>query len=262
MTEGKERLGFRQSVDVMHRLLRGEISPEQGAETLGAPTERVAIYQQFVRLHVRNTLEKNYSILSQLLSGPTWDKLVEDYFSQFPPWDYELNANAERFRELLQQQAQGSGDVQPFHLELAELEWHEWLAFSAQQQIPHRQSLDAPTVNPTLTILEFAYPVSRFVDAWRAARDAGQELPRELPQVDSERVLLFRDPEDNLPVFYQADDGLLFAFKMAYEGTSIEDAAAVSGLPEDAVAKLLQQGARLGLILLPSATWASGTKQG
>ena len=60
---------FRTTMETMHKLLRGEMAATEAARILGAPVERVAIYQDFVRNHIRNALAKNYEVLADLLPG-------------------------------------------------------------------------------------------------------------------------------------------------------------------------------------------------
>jgi hypothetical protein len=252
MNDAMKKPDFKETVELMHQLLRGQITPEEAATRFGAPVERVAIYQEFVKNHVKNALEKNYAVLARLLPADLWGQLLSDYFQQHPPWDYELNANAGQFRDFLRERVTNkSPGLHAFHVELAELEWQEWLAFSSADEIPAPSALDKPAVNPTLAILEFDYPVSKFVDAWREARRQAQPLPQQTPEKSRERVFLFRDPLDHLPVFYKADDSLLFAFKLAYEETGIQEAASLSGLSADTVGQLLKQAAHIGLLVLP-----------
>ncbi|NOZ02323.1 MAG: DUF2063 domain-containing protein, partial [Deltaproteobacteria bacterium] len=122
--------GLKQTVDTVHRMLRGEIDPDEASRLLKAPRERLAVYADFVRRHVKTALEKNYTALPPLLGPKTWNALADDYFMENPPTSYELNAAAEGFRGFLEKRASAYG-LTGFHRALAELEWREWVAYSS-----------------------------------------------------------------------------------------------------------------------------------
>lgn len=112
--------------------------------------------------------------------------------------------------------------------------------------------VDRPTLNPTLGVLRFGYPVSGFVDAFRSSvREDRDERP-EVPQVPApETVLVFRDPDTLLAMFYRPTDSLLFARKVAADGLDAGAASQASGLPIETVREILVRAAHIGLIVLP-----------
>lgn len=238
-----------ETMETMHALLRGELSPEQAAASLGAPVERVAIYQDFVRDHVRTLLEKNYQVTAEVMGSGAWEALVRRFFETRPARHYELNANAEALVELIDECiARGSDEIVPFHRDLATLEWTEWLVYADRAEMPEPSRLDRAVLNPTLVILSLAWPVSGFVQAWRAAKDAATRPP--LPSApDPEQVFVYRDR--GLARFVRADPGLLFAFKIAHDGLTVAQAADLSGLDPVTVAAVVRQASEAGVVILP-----------
>jgi DNA-directed RNA polymerase specialized sigma24 family protein len=242
---------FRTVMETMHKLLRGEMPPAEAARILGAPVERVAIYQHFVRSHISNALLKNYEVLADLLPDAEWEALVESYFKAYPALEFELNANARQFCAYL---AEVGHDVGPFltefHREVAQLEWSEWLVYSTREEIPSFSEVTEPILNPTLIILEFTHPVGSFVDAWRQAKRHGDSRPS-IPGSEQQRVFVLREPTSLLAMFLPASDRHLFAFKMVHEGVSIPDAAQMAGADEATVRSILTDAADAGLVILP-----------
>lgn len=250
---------FGDVMETVHRVLRGQAEVAETARELGIPERRLAVYAGFVRQHVRTAVEKNHSVLAALLRGPTWEALLDGYFRDHPPVSYELNAAAEGFRAHLAAEASaGRHGLTPFHLELAELEWQEWVAYAHPDRIPRPSEVTRPCLNPTLRVLSFEYGVSGFVEAWREAeREGREERPAVLAQPDPEMVLVFRDPVSERAFFYRATDALLFALKTASDGLDVSGAASVAGLPEATVRDLLDRAASVGLIVMPCGTRAA-----
>jgi len=249
----KERTnpGFRTVMETMHKLLRAELSPAEAAAILNAPVERVAIYQDFVRNHIRNALAKNYEVVADLLPDQEWDALVESYFAAHPALDFELNANAGRFCEHLADVGPAvAPSLQDFHREVAELEWSEWLVYSTREEIPSLSAVTGPLLNPTLIILEFNYPVADFVAAGRQARSQGEDGP-EFPAPAAQMVFVLRDPDSLLAMFLPASDRHLFAFKLVHDEISITDAAELADVDEATVRTILVEAAADGLVILP-----------
>ena len=242
--------GLERTVTTMHRMLRGEIEPGQAARLLNAPENRLAAYARFVRQHVRTALEKNFTVLPKLIGG-VWNQLVDSYFRKHPPRDYELNAAAADFRGFLARLVEeGRYGLTAFHVELAELEWQEWLAYSSEEVVPTPEQVDRPTLNPTLAILDLVYPAADFLDAFRESGDRMAENDASM-EPDPQTVFVFRQPRSMNAVFYKADASLLFAFKVVHERLGREEAAIQSGLPATDVSGILARASRLGLIVLP-----------
>lgn len=248
---GASQRGFREVMETVHQVLRGQREVARTARELGIPERRLAVYASFVRQHVRTAVEKNHSVLAALLAGPLWEALLDGYFRSHPPTAYELNEAAAGFRDFLAAEAT-AGRLLPFHLELAELEWQEWVAYGHPARIPGEEEVTRPILNPTLCVLQFQYAVSGFVEAWREAEREGRPGRPEVPTRPSpETVLVFRDPASDLAHFYRASDALLFSLKVVVDGMDIPEAAAIAGVSESVVRDLLDRAASIGLIVLP-----------
>ena len=245
------KITMRESMELFHKLLTGEVTPRQAAEQSGNPVERVAIYRRFVDNHLRAILEKNFVVLCQLLSGPVWDRLVKEYFISHPPRAFEINANAERFPAFLESLVQENDpDINEFHVELAELEWREWQVYASTEDMPQAGELEIPVLNPTLTILDFEHPVLSFAMMWREAVRT-KTLPPAVPKPHKELVFVLRHPETLNAVAHIVDDELLFAFKVVYEEMSIPRAAQESGASVTRIQQVLNRAAGAGVVILP-----------
>jgi len=249
------------SFRAMHRLLRGEASPAEAAAELGASEERLAAYQGFVRGHIAGVLEKNFTVLPELLGPDAWGELRTRYFAEVPAGDFELNANAAAFPGWLAEQVEaGEPGLTEAHAELCELEWQEFAAFADEAELPDPATLPGPTLNPTLRILELRYPIAGFLAAWRrSVPEARPELPtEEAPGV----VFVFRDPETLDHAFAEADDNLLFAFKVVHDEIPLEAAAAAVGADEATVRRTLEEAVSVGLLHLPAGPAEPGPPTG
>ena len=239
-----------QILETMHALLRGTLSAEQAAASLGVSVERIAIYQTFVRDHVRTLLEKNYEITARIAGPDAWQALVNRFFETRPARHYELNANGESLLGLLDDCiAERRADFGPFHRELAELEWTEWRVYADRAEMPEPSHLERVTLNPTLVVLSLSWPVSGFVQAWRAADDAAAHRPPLPEGPEPEQVFVYRSR--GLARFIRADERLLFAFKIAHDGLTVAEAARLSGLDTDTVDAVLRRASEAGIVILP-----------
>jgi hypothetical protein len=243
-----------ESMRAMHELLRGEATPEETGKALGgAPPERLAAYQGFVRGHIEGILTKAFPTLAELVGHCAWHAVGREFFRDVPPADYELNACAEAFPAWLSARIEaGESDLSEFHVEVAELHLAEFAAFADEARIPAPGDLDAPTLNPTLRVLELTYPVAEFVARWRRReREGAPPVPAEpAPEV----VFVFREPGGFRHRFERADDNLLFAFKVVHDGVPLAEAAEAAGAPEALVRQVLGEAAEAGLVILPE-TW-------
>ncbi len=244
---------LRDTLATMHGLLRGAASPEEIGEAFGQPVERVAVYQRFVFAHIRTALEKIYTTLAGVLPQATWEALVRGYFDAFPADDYELNGTARQFPEYLASRAaSGEPGLTEAHVEIAILEWQEFAVFVSEREIP--TTVDRPTLNPTVEILQLSFAVGSFVRDQRAHEDGRHAEPPAFPtEPVAEIVFLLRDPRRLGHRFLVADDAALFAVKIAHEGTPVAEAAARSGLSIPDVQAILAKAATQGLIILPEA---------
>ncbi|MCA9560857.1 MAG: putative DNA-binding domain-containing protein [Myxococcales bacterium] len=235
---------------LMHDVVKQGVEVDAGAAALGVDPARLRIYRNFTRTHVRTALELNLPMTRHLLSeaplGETlWESLYEDYLRACPPRSWELNAAAEAFPAFLEAQLDAGRDgVTHFAVCLAAFEWAQFETLRHPATIP--AEVDATTLNPTLTLLQQAYPVVPYAARWsRGERDLSPPAP-----ADS-IALLFRHPTRHHCRFYAASDVLLFAMKVAHDGLSAQQAAAASGQPLEAVEAALTEAQRTGLILRP-----------
>jgi hypothetical protein len=249
-----EKPGLRQTMETLHLLLRGAIGSGHAAELMGVPENRLRIYQEFVRDHIASVLQKNYTVLSDLLGAEgRWESVVERFFQRCPAGEYELNANAAQLRELLDLWSQqGELGITRFHVELAELEWQEFAVYTAEAEIPTADEAKGLTLNPTLVVLRFDHAVAEYIEAWRE-QVPGSPPPPVPDGPAPETLLVFREPVGQLAVFYRATDDLLFVLKMVHEGIGVEQAARLSGLEPEVVSGFVEHAVELGLIVAPAA---------
>ncbi len=238
-----------ESVGVMHRLLRGSLEPARAAELLEASTDRLTAYRGFVRNHVRLYLEKNYVVLHQILQPDVWEVLFERSFHRCPSREYELNANAEGFLEVLSEAiAEGDLGLSQFHHELAQLEWLEWVVYADRVEMPAPVTIERVAINPSLQLLSTEWPVASFVRSWRMGE--APEIP-DVPQ--PEIVFVYRDPLHGWSRLIVADDALLFAFKLVHDGLKPSEAAQLTGLKEVELFSILQSAVETGILVAPQS---------
>lgn len=242
---------LQETFETLHAVLRGAAPPESAERALGLDARRVAFYADTVYEHVHDILRKNFTALAEVLGEATFASLVRQYYALHPAQAFELNEDAAPFREFLASRAsRGEGALGEVHLELAELEWQEFVAYVHPAQIPARRWLSRPTINPTLAILQLDYPVADFLDAWRQRGENG-DAP-ELPSAPRpETVFVLRHPESENAIFVAASDALLFAFKVVHDGAEPSQAARAAGVPEALVHEVLREASDWGIVLLP-----------
>ncbi|MDF1562760.1 MAG: DNA-binding domain-containing protein [Deltaproteobacteria bacterium] len=237
----------------LHALLRGEASTDATARILGCDPARLTIYRNFVRHHVVSVVEKNHP-MSWALLGESAGELAGGFYLSHPARSWELNRAAEPFADFLEAlHAAGDARVPAFAVALARFEWECFAAYADEAREPEPASLKAPTPNPTLRVLQVAFPLVDWVlehDA-RASRGEPPPPPPE-PLEAPETVLVFRHPERLIASYYRGSDPLLFALKVSLEGIPLEEAARQSGQRQEEAGALLERAAGLGLILLPA----------
>ena len=251
---GEPRRSLHETFQTMHRLLRREITAAEAAAGLGCEESRIALYPEFVLAHVRDILAKNFSALAGLIPAEDWEGVVREYFRTNPPDHYEMNANAARFPGFLHRMAeQGRFGIGEFHLELAEVEWLEWVAFSSPKRIPAPAEIEEPTLNPTLSVLKLNFPVAEYLNAWEEARAGG--FPAGCPSVPEEQgggiVFVFRHPGTHEAHVRRATDPELFAFKVVQGAIPLAQAAEGARIGLAEAEALLLDAERTGLIILP-----------
>ena len=235
----------------VHGALRQTLDPHAAGRRLGADETRLRYYSRAVKGHVENILYKNYPALADVLGPDRFGALVEAFYGSFPPHDYELNENAAAFRALLTEAREtGRFGVTPFHVELAELEWQEFVAYVSSAKMPDPARLAQPTLNPTLSIVQFEFPVTTYLEAWQALTE--HQIAPSVPETrDPETVFVWRDPQTENAAFAKADDALLFAFKISHDSLSTAQAAEQTGISLATVQQLLEAAADRGVVILP-----------
>ncbi len=230
---------------LMHEVVREARPVDAAAASLGVDPARLSIYRDFVRHHVRTALDTNLGVTRALLGPDRWGALFEDYLRACPPSSWELNAAAEAFPDFLARQVdEGRPGLHPFHASVAEFEWTQFTVLRHPAVIPPAPA--APTLNPTLTLLEQGWPVVPFLVAW----DRG-ERGAPLPEARASLALLFRHPRTERCCYFAAHDDLLFAIKATHDELDAEAAAAASGHALEAVRGALDRAHELGLVIRP-----------
>lgn len=230
---------------LMHDVVKQGVEVEAGAAALGVDPGRLRIYRNFARTHVRTALELNLPMTQHLLGETLWEGLYEDYLQACPPSSWELNAAAEAYPAFLEAQLDaGRAGVTHFAVCVAAFEWAQFETLRHPATVP--TAVDTTTLNPTLTLLQQAYPVVPYAVRWsRGERDLSP------PAAEDAIALLFRHPTRHHCRFYAASDVLLFAIKVAHDGLGAADAADAAGQPIEAVEAALSEAARAGLVLRP-----------
>ncbi|MFL5349601.1 MAG: DUF2063 domain-containing protein [Hyalangium sp.] len=204
-----------------------------------APPSRVAIYGQFVRGHVRTTLEKLYPLTLASVTPECWTRLVEGYTATRPARHHEMNRMGEAFPAFLADVAVAEG-LPEFLPALARFEWADWAVYVSEEQVPERA--ERLTVNPTLTVLQHPFRLCAYV------REKGSA---QAPEAGDEMVFLWRHPRELTTWFMSAHERALLALKMAMEGLSSSDVAEATGVAENDVRRAVEECSRDGLVLGP-----------
>ncbi len=205
-----------------------------------APRERVALYGDFVRGHVRTALEKVFPLTRKAVGQGAWDTLVEDFTQTRPARHHELNHLCEGFPAFIADTADRRA-LAPFVPALARFEWTDFAVYAAEDEVPG--CVERLTANPTLVVLEHDYRLCAYVRA--RGRPAS-------PEVGAELALLWRHPEQLKTFHMAATPPALLVLKMAVEGLSLADVVEATGMPEVELRATVDQHAREGLVLLPA----------
>ncbi|QSQ14425.1 HvfC/BufC N-terminal domain-containing protein [Myxococcus landrumensis] len=204
-----------------------------------APSSRVSLYGDFVRGHVRGTLEKLFPLVRGAVGPESWRLLMEDYTRTRPARHHEVNHLGEGFASFIADTPPSRG-LAPFIPALARFEWTDFAVFASKVESPERVASLTP--NPTLVVLEHSFRLCAYV----RARGAGAP-----PESGEELALVWRHPESLASYYLEATPHALLVLKMAVEGLSAAEVSVATGMPEadilDAVARL----SRDGLVLAP-----------
>ncbi|PKN54497.1 MAG: hypothetical protein CVU56_26180 [Deltaproteobacteria bacterium HGW-Deltaproteobacteria-14] len=243
--------------ETVHAALRRELDTDVAAARLGVDPARLGIYRGFVHDHVSGILDKLYPYVRAHLGSQIWAELVAAYFREVPARHWELNACGEAFPAWLDARiAAGDGPgVDPFHVALAELEWEQFVVYMHAATVPAGEHLEAPVLNPTLSLLDLAYPVVRFIVDHPEVGDVGPAIP--VPAAARRLALLFRRPGTWRVAYYQGSDDLLFALKVVHEQIPLAVAAEAVHQPIAVARAAVDHAIAVGLVLAPPdfAAW-------
>ncbi|BBM85634.1 HvfC/BufC family peptide modification chaperone [Candidatus Uabimicrobium amorphum] len=243
-----------ETMRMMHSLLRGEKTPEEMKEFFGTSEKRLEIYQRFVRNHVTKTLAKNFVMLRRLVKKEIWQGLRDEYFKNYPATGWQLNDTSKSFVDFIAKKVREEKMFagEEFYIELAQFEWEEVVVYCSELITPKPHEIETPVLNPTLSIMDFRYPIGTFIYYWRNKKRKDpwiieKEYLKEQPQM----LFLIRHPQEQRVFFHVATDPLLFAFKVVHDQISLPDAIKLSGQTEDTVRKILADAHQAGIIILP-----------
>ena len=237
--------------ETVHAVLRRELDPDVAAARLGVDPARLGIYRGFVHDHVVGILDKLYPYVRAHLGPQVWAGLVAAYFREVPAQHWELNACGEAFPTWLDARlaAGDAAGVDPFHVALAEFEWEQFVVYMHAATVPEAEHLDAPVLNPTLSILDLAYPVVRFVVDHPEVGAVTPDVP--VPAAVRRLALLFRRPGTWRVAYYQGSDDLLFALKVVHEQIPLAMAADAAHQPLEVARAALAHAITVGLVVAP-----------
>lgn len=203
-----------------------------------APPSRVALYGQFIRFHVRTTLEKLYPLTLASVGPERWTQLVEGYTATRPARHHEMNRIGEAFPAFVADVAAAQG-LPEFTPALTRFEWADWAVYVSEEQVPER--VERLTVNPTLTVLQHPFRLCAYI------REKGATAPA----AGDEMAFLWRHPRELTTWFVSANERVLLALKMAMEGLSPSDVSAATGVAQSDVSQALEECTRDGLVIAP-----------
>lgn len=243
-----------ETMRMMHSLLRGEKTPAEMKEFFGTSEKRLEIYQRFVRNHVIKTLAKNFTMFRRLVKKEAWQGLRDEYFKNYPPTGWRLNDTCKSFVDFIAQKVREEKMFggEEFYIELAQFEWEEVIVYCNELVIPKANEIESPLLNPTLSIMDFRYPIGKFIYFWRNKQRKDPWITeKEYLKPQPQMLFLVRHPQEQRVFFHVATDPLLFAFKVVHDQISLEDAVKLSGQTPQTVRKILADAHQAGIIILP-----------
>ncbi len=222
----------------IHRAVRGGPDVHAAAAALGVAPGRLAIYRRFVRGHVRSAVAANFGLTRAATAPAAWDALVDRYVDAHPAHHWRLDDAAAAFPAWLADVAALDAPRRA----LAELEWT--LAEVRHDPTPWPAvPAGGWALNPTLAILQSPFALV----PWAIALGRGEPAPP--PPAAESLVLACRRPADEVTVFHAGHPDWLFAIKVAHDGLTVAEAAALSGQPAAAVRAALDGAVDASLLL-------------
>lgn len=249
---------FQETLQNLHALLRGGTKPRKALSYFGTTEKRLSIYPSFVKGHVVKFLDKNFLSLKTLFNEKTWNGILDEYFRKHAPTHWRLYRCAEAFPGYIQTlREKGLFEMGEFHTELADFEWAEAVVYHGEEIIPKASHLETLIVNPTLTILNFRYPIAQYVRISRSSdilhkEKAWLEHKKYLKPLEKEEtVFLFRNPKTLVLNHCVPTDRMLLAIKMVHEKIRPKQAARTVGQELSIIHDALEEAQSQGLILFP-----------
>jgi hypothetical protein len=200
---------------------------------------RVGLYGNFVRHHVRSTLEKLFPFCRESVTPEQWSGLVRGYDATRPGRHFEMNRMGEGFPAFVADMATARG-LPEFLPALARFEWADWAVYASEEPMPPR--VERLTVNPTLTVLQHPFVLAPYIrsKAKGPAPVAGEEM-----------LLLWRHPQELSTYFMAGHERALLVVKMALEGLTPQHVAAATGVAEEGIRQAVEECVRDGLVFVP-----------
>lgn len=231
----------------LHRMLRGEEQPEDLASHWEVLPERLRLYRNLVRRHVREMIEDLFPRFLESLGREGAAHFADSFHREVPLTRSVLRENGDQVPSHAAELSQsGRLPMEPWQLELVELEWavQSALFASAEPVVPGPEGL---ALNPTLQSFQIEHDVEKLLlranEAGRPDDVTGAVLP------DPGIVFVWRHPSTAAAHICRADDGLLLVFKMLHEGNRMEDVVRAVGCDTALIQAQLDRSMSLGLVI-------------
>lgn len=177
-------------------LATGRASAEATAHALyqdasAEDVRRLGIHVRYLRWYRASVLETHFpecrrAVIS-LVGDEAWKALAEDFFQAHPPSRVPMHRNAGPFVAFLQSRS-ASSDLPLWLVEIADLEWMEWLVTSAVDD-PEDAHDDGPLrVTPTLQKQVYRHDLLQWLD-----EEPEGAVKRQAPRALSSLIVVWRD---------------------------------------------------------------------
>ncbi|GEM_PF-5016137 len=223
-------------------ILSGTGPTESAAKELGMPLDRLKTYRRFIWDHYQDAIRLMFTRVEKVAPETLTLECIEDYYSKFPPTEWNLNQLAKHYPTYLKEL--------PVHSAVAELAEFDWAEFCVLRDLADETQLIADLapkellLHPSLSLLTFQNQISSWVhdideieeNAQDNAAAGTKPIYPSLPVAGPETLLMsrVRDPFQMrltqpslaaLAVIQSLSDG-----KLSLE-TALTAAATICGLP-------------------------------
>jgi len=166
-------------------LIRGKDCADQ----LGINGGDLELYQSFMETRNIQVLKNIFRRVDKF-HNPNWQEWAQDYFSLFPPHDFDLSQSTYKFDRFLALKASNS-QIPPFLVDLAKFEIFEHKVFlsSARNFRPTKSTL---RLNKALFLEEFKYLIGEWVLEFER-----NKCKEESPPVMKDNILAFSRSTDD-----------------------------------------------------------------